>query len=186
MIPDSLRPVLNVAAGLVVGFLVAWGLFERLSTKSGGASVLPAPVSSAASSPQLAPSSSPRRADEDVVTEANPSATVSPSPSATGQQNGLPLGVTRGALNYNKELYQKYPGLKPPLINTDGRDLGPEARRQFEGPPNMLPNVSASPAVSVKPFMLVVPNKPSDQSASPFSTQVLAAWGHGPLTRRAV
>jgi hypothetical protein len=88
------------------------------------------------------------------------------SASPTPQQNGLPLGVTQDALNYNRELYRKYPGLKPPLINSDGRDLGPEARVQMQAPPTMLPTPTPSPGVSVSPFPLVMPNKPAIQSAS--------------------
>lgn len=155
MIADSLRPILFMVAGLVVGFLVAWALFERLSTKSVGASVLPAPTSSTAYSPgargrapsQVTSNANPRPTEENVATEANPSATVSPSPSAVVQQNGLPLGVTQDALNYNKELYQKYPGLNPPQINTDGRDLGAEATQQMQDPPTMLPTPSRSVSV---------------------------------------
>jgi hypothetical protein len=177
MIADSLRPILFAAAGLVVGFLVAWGLFERLSTKSAGASVLPAATSSTVSSPgargrapsQVEAGASRSSTEENVATEANPSATVSPSPSAVVQQNGLPLGVIQGALNYNKELYQKYPGLNPPQINTDGRDLGAGATQQMREPPTMLP--TPSPGVSVSPFPLVFHNRPAVNLSSPLPKQ---------------
>jgi hypothetical protein len=112
MIPDSLRPFLNLSAGLVVGFLVAWGLFERFSAKSGTLSVLPEPASTP-SSPQVAITGTPKPADENALAEVNASVSASPSSTPSRKQHGLPLGVTQGALNYNKELYQKYPGLKP-------------------------------------------------------------------------
>jgi hypothetical protein len=173
MIPDSLRPILFLAAGLLVGFLVAWGLFERLSTKSGGGSGLQTATSSVSSAPdtrgrppfQARPS--PGTAEENVGTEDNPSAMVSASPSAIAQQNGLPPGLTEDALKYNKELYQKYPGLKPPQINADGRDLAPEATQQLQAPPTLLASPTPGPAVSVSPLPLVLPNRPSFQSASP-------------------
>lgn len=173
MIGDSLRPILFAAAGLVVGFLVAWGLFERLSTRSAGASVLPAATSSTVSSPgarahapsQVEAGASRSSTEENVATEANPSATASPGV----QQNGLPLGVTQDALNYNKELYQKYPGLNPPQINTNGRDLGAGATQQMREPPTMLP--TPSPGGSVSPFPLVFPNSPAVNFSSPLPRQ---------------
>jgi hypothetical protein len=171
MITDSLRPILFVAAGMVVGFLVAWGLFERLSSKSAGASVLPAPTSLTASSQQLTSKASRSPTEENVATETNPSEMVSPSASPVVQGNELPLGVTQDSLNYNKELYQKYPGLNPPQINTDGRDLAPEASQQMQAPPILLSNPTPSPEVSASPFPLVLPNRPSAQSALPLPKQ---------------
>jgi hypothetical protein len=170
MIPDALRPVLNLAVGVSLGFLVAWGFFARFSNKSGSAPVSP----ELTSTPSLAsalPTATPKPVDENIVTETNSVASVSPSPASSGQRNGLPQGVTQDALNYNKELYRKYPGLRPPLINTDGRDLGPEAREQMQAPPTMLPNPTPSPGVSVSPFPLVLPNKPAIQSTSPLPSQ---------------
>lgn len=168
MIPDSLRPFINLIAGLVIGFLVAWGLIERFSAKPSSVPVLPEAASTPLS-PQIVVTATPKPADGNVIAEVGASASASASPLATnGQQDGLPLGVSREALNYNKELYQRYPGLKPPLINTDGRDLGPEATQQLRAPPTML--LTPTPGASVRPFPLVTPNTQWDQPASPLPT----------------
>jgi hypothetical protein len=160
----SLRPVLTLGMGILVGLLIAWGVFGRSSIGSPNT-----PVVSAATPNQsgLQAGASTTAIERALTFEAKPSASVSSSSSPSPQVNGLPLGVTPGALSYNKELYQKYPGLKPPLVNTDGRDLGPEARQQMQAPPTMLPNPTPSPGVSVSPFPLVLPNKPAIQSTSP-------------------
>jgi hypothetical protein len=164
----SLRPVLTLGAGILVGLLIAWGVFGRSSIGSPNT-----PVVSAATPNQsgLQAGASTTAIERALTFEAKPSASASSSSSPSPQVNGLPLGVTPEALNYNKELYQKYPGLKPPLVNTDGRDLGPEARQQMQAPPTMLPNPTPSPGVSVSPFTLVLPNKPAIQSTSPLPSQ---------------
>jgi hypothetical protein len=169
MSSDPLRPFLNLAAGLVIGFLVAWGLFERFSAKPASSSVLAEPAPTALSS-QVAVTATPKPADENVVAEGVGSTSASARQTPGGQQNGLPLGVSRGALNYDKGLYQRYPGLKPPLVNTDGRDLSPEATQQLQAAPTLLPNPTPVPGASVGPFPLVIPNSQVDQSPSPLPT----------------
>ena len=168
-----------MAAGLVVGFLVAWGLFERLSTRSADAVCFVGAASSTAYSlgargrapSQVTSDAIPRPTEENIATEANPSAAVSPSPSAVVQQNGLPLGVTQDALNYNKELYQKYPGLNPPQINTDGRDLGTGATQQIAGATNHASYTTSLGVSLVRPFPLVFPNRPAVNLSSPLPNQ---------------
>jgi hypothetical protein len=164
----SLRPVLTLGAGIVIGILIAWGVFGRSSIGSPNT-----PVVSAVTPKQFGfpVGASPTAIEQTLTFEAKPSASALSSASPTPQQNGLPLGVTQDALNYDRELYRKYPGLKPPLINSDGRDLGPEARKQVQGPPTMLPAPTPSPGVSVSPFPLVMPNKPAIQSASPLPSR---------------
>ena len=168
MTPVSLRPILTLGAGIVIGLLIAWGVFGRSSIGSPNTPVVPAPTPNQSGLQAVASTTAIEQA---LTFEAKPLASASSSSSPSPQVNGLPLGVTPEALNYNKELYQKYPGLKPPLVNTDGRDLGPEARQQMQAPPTMLPNPTPSPGVSVSPFPLVLPNKPAIQSISPLPSQ---------------
>jgi len=164
----SLRPILTLSAGIVIGLLIAWGVFGRNSIGSPNTPVVPAATPNQSG---LQPGASTTAIEQTLTLEAKPSASASSSSSPAPQVNGLPLGVTQDALNYNKNLYNKYPGLKPPLVNTNGRDLGPEARQQMQAPPTMLPNPTPGPGVSVSPFPLVLPNKPAIQSTSPLRSQ---------------
>lgn len=160
----SLRPILTLGAGIAIGLLIAWGVFGRSSIGSPNT-----PVVSAATPNQSGGSTT--AIEQTLTLEATALASASSSSSPPRQQTGLPLGVTKDALNYNKELYQKYPGLKPPLVNTDGRDLGPEARQQMQAPATMLPTPTPGPGVLVSPFPLAPPNKPAVQSTSPLPSQ---------------
>ena len=94
-----------------------------------------------------------------------------PTPKMVFQANGLPVGVTKDAGIANPEVYNRMPGLQPPLINRDGRDLGPEAVQmlqnlQEEKPfPGGIPSASATPM----PFPQTVEeaNRQFGQNASP-------------------
>ena len=171
MIPASFRTVLSLVAAFLVGVLVTWGLFERFSTKPAEAS-----VSTTSPAPQVAASTSPTPPAESFVAEVKPSPTPSVSASPESQENGFPSGVTQSALNYNKELYKKYPGLQPPVINTDGRDLGQEALQRMQGPPTVLTNpggvplAPATPASSPAQRSLALPFPLLNGSASPTPT----------------
>jgi hypothetical protein len=74
-----------------------------------------------------------------------------PTPKMVLQANGLPVGVTPDAGIPNPEVYKRLPGLQPPLINRDGRDMGQEAiqmleTHQEETPfPGGIPSASATP-----------------------------------------
>jgi hypothetical protein len=74
-----------------------------------------------------------------------------PTPKMALQANGLPVGVTPDAGIPNPEVYKRLPGLQPPLINRDGRDMGQEAiqmleTHQEETPfPGGIPSASATP-----------------------------------------
>lgn len=166
MIAAALRPALTLTAGMAIGFLLAWGLSGHFSSKSESASVSPIAASSPLL-PQVVATSTPDFADEKTTNEVNPAPALSPTSSPDGQQTGLPLGVTRDALNYNRALYQKYPGLKPPLINTDGRDIGPEAKEKMQASPTLLPNPGSGPEASVSPFALPTPRSPGSPSPAP-------------------
>jgi hypothetical protein len=149
IIPDSFRFLLTLAAGIVIGLLIALGVFKAFSTGS----TLVGPTATpdqAGSRPSAAVT--PLVAEKTDLVETTPMPAGSTSP--VEQENGLPPGVTREALNYNKEIYQKYPGLQPPHINTDGRSLGPEAIKSFQTSPTMLANPLPSPISSVTPAPL--------------------------------
>jgi hypothetical protein len=74
-----------------------------------------------------------------------------PTPKMVLQPNGLPVGVTKDAGIPDPEVYERLPGVQPPLINRDGRDLGPEALQimqnvQEEKPfPGGIPSALATP-----------------------------------------
>jgi hypothetical protein len=46
------------------------------------------------------------------------------------QPNGLPLGVVKNP--FNPEVYKKLPGVQPPTINYDGRDMTAEAMSMMQ------------------------------------------------------
>lgn len=158
----SLRPMVMLGAGVVIGLLIAWGLFGGFSIGSGNAAgTLAATPSQLGVEPAV--SATPSATAEAAVVEANPSPSGSASSSPTTQSNGLPLGVTKDAVNYNKEIYSRYPGLQPPVINTDGRNLGAEATQRMEGPPTMLPPSATETSSSPMPFRF----QSGDGSSSP-------------------
>ena len=149
MIPVSLRPILTLGGGVAIGLLIAWGVVGHFWMMPSNAPVTPVPTpNQVALQPTASPT--PSAAEPPVVAEVKPSASAGPSPAPQG--SGLPLGVTQAALNYNKELYSKYPGLQPPVINTDGRDLGPEATQRITGPGTMLANPGGTPLPSTTPI----------------------------------
>ena len=147
MIPASVRPVITLAGGVVIGLLIAWGLFGRFSIGSPNSATTPNQV---AVQPTASPT--PSVAEETNVADVKPSPFASASPEA--QITGLRSGVTQAALNYNKEIYSKYPGLQPPVINTDGRYLGTEALQRLQQPPTMLANPGGAPLVPATPAPL--------------------------------
>jgi hypothetical protein len=97
-----------------------------------------------------------------------------PTPKMVLQANGLPVGVTPDAGIPNPEVYKRLPGLQPPLINRDGRNMGQEAiqmleTHQEETPfPGSIPSASATPM----PFPLSVEeaNRQMQGYASPSAT----------------
>jgi len=76
------------------------------------------------------PAIGPRVAGAQVITVVG-TPPVPPTPAAGTatpprfQPNGWPVGVVRNA--YNPEVYKKLPGVQPPTINYDGRDMSAEA-----------------------------------------------------------
>jgi hypothetical protein len=164
IIPNSLRSLLTLAMGVIIGLLIAWAVFKGFSTGSANSLVGPSATPNQAEL-QASASTTPFASEKPDVVEATPSPSSTNSPG--GQVNGLPAGVTQEALNYNKELYQKYPGLQPPHINTDGRDLGQEATKSIQGPPTLLTNPAPSSVSAFTPAPIPLLNRNTGASPSP-------------------
>ena len=184
MLLSYLRPLLLVVAGAAVGGLVAWGLLSR-SPKS-------RPTTTQATLivlPQATPGVFPRTSEPEVLSPANvagtpeteePPAEIAapmPVPSLAParpplQSNGLPLGVSPDAVNM--DVYKRLPGVQPPLINLDGRDLGPEAIQMLQTNRPEVPFPGMNPNGPVTP--LALPKTPMEafrqmqQNAVPSST----------------
>jgi hypothetical protein len=73
-----------------------------------------------------------------------------PKPTITFQANGLPVGVSPDAVNM--EVYKRLPGVQPPLINLDGRDLGPEALQMIQNQTEEKPFPGGIPSASDSPM----------------------------------
>jgi hypothetical protein len=53
------------------------------------------------------------------------------------QPNGLPIGVVKNP--FDPEVYKKLPGVQPPTINYDGRDMSAEALSMIQTPREAVP-----------------------------------------------
>jgi hypothetical protein len=146
MVSGYLRPLLLLGAGVVVGGVVIWGmsLGDRNPKQSVAA---PTPVvtneGGEPAASQALPSATPLLSPNLLTqTESQPTATPVAQGSQTQMTGKLPLGVSPNAVNY--EIYKKLPGVQPPLINYDGRDMGPEALSILKAPrePVRMPGVS--------------------------------------------
>lgn len=191
MIVPNLRPLLLLLAGATVGSLVTFGLLSRQTSPQGNlvqsghpSETLRAPVANAErqensdNPPGLSPETKDSPDSEGtanfLVQAAKQHVPIRPLPKPTMafQANGLPVGVTTDA--GNSEVYKRLPGVQPPLINRDGRDMGPEAIQMVETPrepipfPGGIPSASASPM----PFPQTVEeiNRQAEAYASPSAT----------------
>jgi hypothetical protein len=73
-----------------------------------------------------------------------------PKPAMVFGSNGLPVGVTSDA--GKSDVYARFPGLQPPLINRDGRDMGPEAIQMLETPREEVPFPGGTSSASASPL----------------------------------
>lgn len=155
MLQSHLGPLLLIAAGAAVGVLLTWGLMNHNHQAQ---PVTPSP-SPALALEQPIPARNHRSpepvggSERATETPSNPEAAVQPTPSPTAsarQYTGLPLGVRPNAVNM--DVYKRLPGVQPPLINTDGRDLGPEAIQMLETNRPVQPFPGVNPNVSVTPM----------------------------------
>lgn len=198
---STLRPLLLVFTGAVVGSLVTLGVLSRQSSTEERL-VKPEQTSTTlrAVSPSGQREGNAERQDEEnqpllsddaedssgaegtnpqvhaVVDAAKQHVPMRPIPKPTMafQANGLPVGVTPDAGVVNPEVYSRLPGVQAPLINRDGRDLGPEAVQMLqthreETPfPGGIPSASATPMPF--PETLEEANRQMQGYASPSAT----------------
>jgi hypothetical protein len=164
---SNLRPLLLLLAGAAFGALITFGLLSQkpsVQANRGFSEIPPKDLK--------APSPTRDKSDDDSGEEASDpedSANLPaqaqlqalqkqhvpirpvPTPKMVLQANGLPVGVAPDAGIPNPEVYKRLPGLQPPLINRDGRDMGQEAiqmleTHQEETPfPGGIPSGSATP-----------------------------------------
>ena len=193
MLLSYLRPLLLVVAGAAVGGLVAWGLLSRSpQSRTTTAQATPAvyPQATPAVYPQTTPPEFQTESEPELLRPANvagtpetlePPADIAaqpmPMPSLAParpplQSNGLPLGVSPDAVNM--DIYKRLPGVQPPVINQDGRDLGPEAIQMLQTNRPEVPFPGMNPNGPVTP--LALPKTPMEafrqmqQNAVPSST----------------
>jgi hypothetical protein len=196
---SNFRPLLLLLAGAVFGALITFGVLSQkpsVQTNGGFSEVAPKTLKAPSpakdgsgddpgNSPALVNNEGPSDPEEPANLEAHaelqtlqkqhvPVRPV-PTPKMVLQANGLPVGVTPDAGKPDPDVYKRLPGLQPPLINRDGRDIGPEAvqmlqTHQEETPfPGGIPSASATPI----PFPLTVEeaNRLQQGSASPSPAQ---------------
>jgi hypothetical protein len=196
---SNFRPLLLLLAGAVFGALITFGVLSQkpsVQTNGGFSEVAPKTLKAPSpakdgsgddpgNSPALVNNEGPSDPEEPANLEAQaelqtlqkqhvPVRPV-PTPKMVLQANGLPVGVTPDAGKPDPDVYKRLPGLQPPLINRDGRDIGPEAvqmlqTHQEETPfPGGIPSASATPI----PFPLTVEeaNRLQQGSASPSPAQ---------------
>jgi hypothetical protein len=172
---SNLRPLLLLLAGAAVGSLVTFGVLSRKPSIQANNSVsevppktlkAPSPAKEESGEDSVnTPASANNEEASDPQDPANLAAQAQlqalqkqhvpirpvPTPKMVLQANGLPVGVTPDAGIPNPEVYKRLPGLQPPLINRDGRDMGQEAiqmmeTHQEETPfPGGIPSASATP-----------------------------------------
>jgi hypothetical protein len=169
---STLQPLLLVVAGAVAGSLITFGVLSRqISTRERLARSEPTPTTLRAVSPSAEREEKKNQSLLSDDTEESPGAEgtnsqvqaavdaakehvpMRPIPKATMafQANGLPVGVTPDAGVVNPEVSERLPGVQAPLINRDGRDIGPEAIQMLqthreETPfPGGIPSASATP-----------------------------------------
>jgi hypothetical protein len=120
-----------LAIGLVCGGLLVWGLVGRNSKAQ---RTQAEPTSSVALSPVATPTAIADRPVEspspEVVVQVTPQASATPIVQQHQQTGTLPLGVSPNAVD--PEVYKKLPGVQPPLINYDGRDISGEALNMLQ------------------------------------------------------
>ena len=185
------KPLLLLIAGAVLGSLITFGLSKR--QESAGEKAIQAdtpprtlriPTTVESGKTDNSDHGPTEIADEEesVVPNSQAANTLKafqqgvpmrplPKPTMAFQANGLPIGVRSDAVNL--EAYKRLPGLQPPLINTDGRDLGPEAVHMIESREEVpFPGGTPPPSASPMPFPQTVEeaNRQAQGYASPLAT----------------
>jgi hypothetical protein len=171
MVVSTLRPLLLLVAGAAIGAFITFGLLRRPAsihenfvesqTPPRTLKIAQAPKQEGDDNEPEATGVTQETPDSEGTTDYRALAALKvaqqqrvpvrplPKPTAAFQANGLPVGVTPDA--GKSDVYARLPGIQPPLINRDGRDLGPEATQMLEAPreevpfPGGIPSASASP-----------------------------------------
>ena len=172
---SNLRPLLLLLAGAAFGALITFGLLSRKTSVQTNNAVsevppktlkAPSPAEEefgedSGNTPALAnneeasdpedPVNLPAQAQLQALQKQHVPIRPVPTPKMVLQANGLPVGVTPDAGVPNPEVYKRLPGIQPPLINRDGRDMGQEAIQMLETHreetpfPGGIPSASATP-----------------------------------------
>jgi hypothetical protein len=173
MLISNSRPLLLMLAGAALGCLLTFGIMSQRTPNQAGAkepnvpprtlaALSPAPREQTVAEVPRVQAPDPENDISEEAIDPKVLETVRlgqnrvpirpvPTPKMVLQPNGLPVGVTKDAGIVNPEVYNRLPGVQPPLINRDGRDLGPEALQmlqnlQEEKPfPGGIPSASATP-----------------------------------------
>jgi hypothetical protein len=174
MAASTLRPLLLLLAGAAFGSLITFGLLNRQasvqtnqSESQGHAEKSDVPLAAKQGEDQphnAAARSADSEEDADSAETSNLPVQAAlqaeqqqhvpmrplPKPTMAFQANGLPVGVNQDA--GNSEVYARLPGVQPPLINRDGRDLGPEALQMIQTPHADVPFPGGTPDPSATPM----------------------------------
>jgi hypothetical protein len=195
MVFSTLRPLLLVLVGAAVGSLITFGVLNHQTPRNADLArlahppeTLRAPSAEAKGEESLDDTPDPTADRQDASdSQVNPTVQAAleaakkhvpiqplPTPKMVLQANGLPVGVTPDAGVVNPDVYRRLPGVQPPLVNRDGRDMSQEALQMLATHqtetefPGGLPPVSATPM----PFPQNVEeaNRQSQGYASPSAT----------------
>jgi hypothetical protein len=172
---SNLRPLLLLLAGAAFGALITFGVLSQKPSVQANNSVSEVPpktlkapspakdesgedsgnIQALANNEETSdpgdPANLPAQAQLQVLQKQHVPIRPVPTPKMVLQANGLPVGVTPDAGIPNPEVYKRLPGLQPPLINRDGRDMGQEAIQMLETHqeetlfPGGIPSASATP-----------------------------------------
>jgi len=171
---SNLRPLLLLLAGAAFGSLITFGVLSQKPSVQANNSVsevppktlkAPSPAKEESSDSNNTQALADNEESSDTEDPVNLPAQAQlqalqkqrvpirpvPTPKMVLQANGLPVGVTPDAGVPNPEVYKRLPGLQPPLINRDGRDMGQEAIQMMESHreetpfPGGIPSASATP-----------------------------------------
>jgi hypothetical protein len=172
---SNLPPLLLLLAGAAFGALITFGVLSQKPSVQANNSVSEVPpktlkapspakeesgedsgnIQALANNEEASdpgdPANLPAQAQLQVLQKQHVPIRPLPTPKMVLQANGLPVGVTPDAGIPNPDVYKRLPGLQPPLINRDGRDMGQEAiqmleTHQEETPfPGGIPSASATP-----------------------------------------
>jgi hypothetical protein len=167
MTVSQLRPLLFFGAGAAVTSLIFLGLTSRQQPAQ--QTNLAATGTPSQEGKKAAPSPS---TTSDIVAADTPIAEASPSPTveaklakpSASQSTNLPLGLRPDAVNM--DVYKKLPGVQPPLINWDGRNIGPEAIQMLETHRPEVPFPGTNPNATVAPMPFPQSKEEIDQQAS--------------------